>query len=73
MTQENHLKAILKKYVKNRFKNTKRFSLSDLRRKRGPEDEKARSPIDRRRVGGITKRPDNSWDKQYGAKPCKAL
>ncbi len=63
MTQENHLKAILKKKCfKNRFKNTKRFSLSDLRRKRVPEfwcTRRKGSPIDRRRVGGITKRPES--------------
>ncbi len=52
MTQENHLKAILKKICfKNRFKNTKRFSLSDLRRKRVPEFWRTR------RKGPITHRP----------------
>ncbi len=49
MTQENHLKAILKKYVLRTDLKTLKREFQSF----GAQDEKARSPIDRRWVGGI--------------------
>ncbi len=62
MTQENHLKAILNKYVlRTDLKTLKDCLISEGREFQsfGAQDEKARSPIDHRRVGGITKRPES--------------
>ncbi len=64
MTQENHLKAILKKYVLRTDLKTLKDSACLISEGRdfqsfGAQDEKARSPIDRRRVRGITKRPES--------------
>ncbi len=64
MTQENHLKAILKKYVLRTDLKTLKDSACLISEGRefqsfGAQDEKAWSPIDRRRVGGITRRPES--------------